>query len=95
VEQAGGVDKIAEIQTHNDLRVAAHVARFLLLHFRARLDEERLHSLYQQSLLHAAEVETNVGADDDTDSDSDGECDGEADGHLQGESGEERSSAET
>ncbi|CEM29747.1 unnamed protein product [Vitrella brassicaformis CCMP3155] len=75
VEQAGGVDKMTELQSHNDIRIASRAIVFLISHFPTRLDEQRLLALYQLHVVQAAEVETNVGPDDDICSscDSDGE----------------------
>mmetsp|Transcript_37152 Transcript_37152/g.106335 ORF Transcript_37152/g.106335 Transcript_37152/m.106335 type:complete len:521 (-) Transcript_37152:435-1997(-) len=91
VEQAGGVDKMTELQSHNDIRIASRAIVFLISHFPTRLDEQRLLALYQLHVVQAAEVETNVGPDDDICSscDSDGEGEGEVNGQLEGDSGEE------
>ncbi|CEM14166.1 unnamed protein product [Vitrella brassicaformis CCMP3155] len=64
VAQAGGVDKVADLQTHNHMGIAAQALLILVGHFPARVDEQRVEALYQQHILQAAEEETNVGADD-------------------------------
>ncbi|CEM09037.1 unnamed protein product [Vitrella brassicaformis CCMP3155] len=91
VEQAGGVDKLVELQTHNDIHIAAPAIVFLGRHIPDSIDEQRVAALYQQHVAQTAEVETNVGPDDDIGSgcDSDGGSEGEVDGQLEGDSGEE------
>ncbi|CEM14190.1 unnamed protein product [Vitrella brassicaformis CCMP3155] len=84
LEQAGGVDKIVDLQAHNDVQIAMRAIQFLFDHSRDRVDAQRAVGLEVQ----AAEVETNVGADDDIGSDGEGKGD-IVDGQLEGESGEE------
>ncbi|CEM29119.1 unnamed protein product [Vitrella brassicaformis CCMP3155] len=89
-EQAGGVDKVAALQTHNDVGIAIQALVFLISHFPTRVDAQRLEAIIQEGVIQvvqADEVETNVGADDDIG--SDGEADGDVDGQLEGDGGDE------
>jgi len=99
VEQAGGVDKIVELQTHNDMNIAAQASLFLLNRFPARVDLHRLEALFEAGVIQVGPVHPGGGGDDqathvgddnsDGDSDIAGEGNGAVDGHLQGDSGEE------
>ncbi|CEM10029.1 unnamed protein product [Vitrella brassicaformis CCMP3155] len=95
IEQAGGVDKMAALQTHNDMGVALQAIVCLISHFPTRVDAQRLEALMQAGVIQvvqADEVETNVGEDDDigSDGDSDGGGEGKGVGQLEGDSGGER-----
>uniref|UniRef100_A0A7S1K7Y3 Importin subunit alpha n=1 Tax=Vitrella brassicaformis TaxID=1169539 RepID=A0A7S1K7Y3_9ALVE len=99
LEQAGGVDKIVELQTHNDMNIAAQASLFLLNRFPARVDLHRLEALFEAGVIQVGPVHPGGGGDDqathvgddnsDGDSDIAGEGNGAVDGHLQGDSGEE------
>ncbi|CEM10015.1 unnamed protein product [Vitrella brassicaformis CCMP3155] len=93
VDQAGGVDKVVELQTYNDMGVALQAIVCLISHFPTRVDAQRLEALIEAGVIRvvqADEVETNVGADDDIGSDGDSDGGGEGDGQLEGDSRGER-----
>ncbi|CEM14167.1 unnamed protein product [Vitrella brassicaformis CCMP3155] len=90
LEQAGGVDKVAELQTHNHMGIATLSIGILAAHFPGRVDAQRLQAV--QAAMQAAGQQEGDGVDDvDTDasggSDSDGEDDAEGDpaGQLGGD----------
>ncbi|CEM29127.1 unnamed protein product [Vitrella brassicaformis CCMP3155] len=74
LEQAGGVDKLADLQTHTDILIAARAIAILANHFRPRVDEQRLNGLIQAGVIQAESDD-----DDDDDDDGDGESDGAGD----------------
>ncbi|CEM14192.1 unnamed protein product [Vitrella brassicaformis CCMP3155] len=93
VDQAGGVDKIVELQAHNDMAIAAPAVLFLGTHFPDRVDGQRREALIQAG---AIQIDDEQGGEDgdsesdgvgdlDTDSGSDGRSDGEVEVEVEGE----------
>ncbi|CEM11100.1 unnamed protein product [Vitrella brassicaformis CCMP3155] len=96
VEQAGGVEKLVELQAHNDGNIAVQAMAILIDYFPARVDAQRLEALIQAGVIHV--VPEPGGGEDDrathvSDSDGDEEADGQLYGH--GEDQEEKIDRQT
>jgi len=95
VEQAGGVDKVAALQTHSDVGIAVKAAMVVAKYFPDRFHGQRLTALIQEGVIQVVrqpgggedDQATQVG-DDGSDGDSYGEREVEVDGQLEGDSGE-------
>ncbi|CEM29132.1 unnamed protein product [Vitrella brassicaformis CCMP3155] len=93
LEQAAGVDKLVELQTHNNMDIALRAVLCSFIHLPDRVDEQRLEALIQAGVI---QVVNEQGGDEDdrathvsdssssgSDSDSDGQGEGEGEGDTE------------
>jgi len=99
LEQAGGVDKIVELQAHNDVAIAVRALAILATYLPNRVDAQRLEALVEAGVIQVVpqpgggedDRATNAGdnSGSESDSHSDGEGERDVDGQPQADGEEE------